>query len=117
MRSSPPRDATVIGAGPAGSAAALLLARQGWDVTLIEQHRFPRDKDCGECLSALGIDVLRRAGLVDRIALLEPVVLRRTVLHAPDGARVELPLPRPMWGVSRRALDSALLDGAREAGA
>ena len=45
----------VIGAGPAGSVAAALLARAGLDVILIEQHRFPRDKVCGECLSALGI--------------------------------------------------------------
>ena len=58
-------DVTIIGAGPAGSTAAILLARAGWDVTLVEQSRFPRDKVCGECLSALGFDVLERLGLVD----------------------------------------------------
>ena len=56
-------DVVIIGAGPAGSIAAIILARAGIDVVLIEQHRFPRDKVCGECLSALGIDVLRRLRL------------------------------------------------------
>src|SRR5690242_730212 len=55
--------AIVIGAGPAGSIAAMLLARAQWDVTLVEQHRFPRDKVCGECLSSLGVDVLTRLDL------------------------------------------------------
>ena len=45
-----------VGGGPAGALASVLLARRGHAVTLIEQHRFPRDKVCGECLSALGGD-------------------------------------------------------------
>src|SRR5436190_9184583 len=102
MPSPAPRDATVIGAGPAGSAAALLLARQGWDVTLIEQHRFPRDKVCGECLSALGVDVLRRAGLAGRVRAGGAALLRRTLLHASQGQSAEIDLPRAMWGISRQ---------------
>jgi flavin-dependent dehydrogenase len=113
----PRRDVTIIGAGPAGSLAAHALATRGWDVTLIEQHRFPRDKVCGESLSALGIDVLERAGLADHVRALSPVSLTRAILHAPDGRRLDLTLPRPMWGVSRRAMDSALLAAARAAGA
>src|SRR6476646_1398225 len=107
----------IIGAGPAGCIATLLLARAKFSVTLVEQHRFPRDKVCGECLSALGLDVMRRAGLERHVGGLGPAELRRTILYAPDGGRVELRLPRPMWGVSRRALDAALLDAARDAGA
>ena len=45
-------DMTIIGAGPAGSVAAIALARLNWRVTLVEQHDFPRDKVCGECVSA-----------------------------------------------------------------
>src|SRR5439155_21856748 len=100
-----------------GSLAATLLARAGWQVTLIEQSRFPRDKVCGESLSALGIDVLTRAGVADRVRALHPAQLARTALHAGDGRSVSLPLPRPMWGVSRHAMDTALLDAARDAGA
>src|SRR5215213_5227549 len=116
MRPSPPRDATVIGAGPAGSAAALLLARQGWDVTLIEQHRFPRDKVCGECLSAMGIDVLRRTGMAEPVRCSGAAVLRNTWLHGDQGESHRLSLPRPMWGISRQVLDQMLLEAAAREG-
>jgi 2-polyprenyl-6-methoxyphenol hydroxylase-like FAD-dependent oxidoreductase len=109
--------ATIIGAGPAGSLAALLLARGGWTVTLIEQHRFPRDKVCGECLSALGIEVLERAGLIDVMQQHHPVLLHRAVFASADGREMTVALPRPMWGLSRRVLDQTLLDAAIAAGA
>ena len=108
----------IIGAGPAGCTAATLLARErGFRVTLVEQHRFPRDKVCGECLGAVGIDVLERMGFSPQTRHLDPVVLTRTTIHASDGSRRSLPLPRPMWGVSRVRFDSFLLDVARDAGA
>jgi len=108
----------IIGAGPAGSTAAILLAREpGFRVTLVEQHRFPRDKVCGECLSALGIDVLRRLGLAQAARQLDPVVFTRTAVHAPNGASLSLSLPRHMWGISRVRLDTFLLDAARGSGA
>lgn len=110
-------DVCIIGAGPAGSIAALMLARRGWSVVLIEQHRFPRDKVCGESLSALGIEVLRRAGLYGRIERLGPARLVQTALHACDERSASLRLPREMWGISRRAMDFELLEAAKEAGA
>ena len=111
------RSACILGAGPAGSVAATTLARAGWNVTIIEQHRFPRDKVCGECLSALGIDVLDRLQLRDSIELLQPVELTRAALVATDGSETIFRLPRPMWGLSRGALDVALLNAAVAAGA
>ena len=108
---------TIIGAGPAGSTAAALLARRGWDVTLVEQHRFPRDKVCGECLGALGIEVLERHGLADALRKLAPVMLTRTTLVAPDGGEATVELPRSMWGLSRLAMDQALAEQAIAAGA
>jgi flavin-dependent dehydrogenase len=107
----------IIGAGPAGSAAAIVLARGGRRVTLIEQHRFPRDKVCGECLSADGIAALEQIGLSKELLQFDPVVLTHAAIHAPDGASVRLPLPRPMWGISRQQLDGFLLDTARASGA
>lgn len=106
----------VIGAGPAGAVAALVLARAGIDVALIEQHRFPRDKVCGECLSAVGIDVLTRLGLSSLILAHHPAVLKRSVIFISDGRTVELPMRKPMWGISRRAMDTTLLHAARAAG-
>jgi flavin-dependent dehydrogenase len=110
-------DVCIIGAGPAGCLGAVFLCRLGWDVTLIEQHRFPRDKVCGESLSALGIEVLGRAALLGRIEGLGPARLVRTALHACDGRSVSLSLPRMMWGISRRSMDLELLEAAKEAGA
>lgn len=116
IRMVPMRDVAVIGAGPAGSAAALLLARGGWRVRLFEQHRFPRDKVCGECISALGIEALRRLGIADEIMRLGAVVLNVVAVHTAAGRSAHLRLPRPMWGISRRALDAFLLSVARQAG-
>lgn len=107
----------IIGAGPAGSTAAILLARGGWDVTLIEQHRFPRDKVCGECLSAEGMAVLERIGLLRSVMRLGPVVFTHTAIHTADGSSARLPLPRPMLGWSRREFDHFLLEMARGSGA
>jgi 2-polyprenyl-6-methoxyphenol hydroxylase-like FAD-dependent oxidoreductase len=105
-------DVMIIGAGPAGSATAILLARQGWHVTLVEQHRFPRDKVCGECLSALGLDCLRRMNLLEGLRSLGPQVLSEAFIHTPGGRSVCLPLARPMWGISRSRLDEFLLQSA-----
>jgi flavin-dependent dehydrogenase len=107
----------IIGAGPAGSAAAIVLARAGRRVTLIEQHRFPRDKVCGECMSADGIDVLEKIGIAKELLQLNPAVFTYAAIHAPDGASVRLPLPRPMWGLSRERSDGLLLETARASGA
>jgi 2-polyprenyl-6-methoxyphenol hydroxylase-like FAD-dependent oxidoreductase len=110
-------DVAIIGAGPAGSACAILLARRGWSVTLIEQHRFPRDKVCGECLSAFGLEALDRMGMLGAVRSLDPVVLTHTDIHTSSGRSIRMRLPRPMLGISRRLFDQCLLDAAREAGA
>jgi flavin-dependent dehydrogenase len=110
-----PADVAVIGAGPAGSVAAIVLARRGWRVTLLEQHRFPRDKVCGECLSALGIEVLMRLGLAEAIASLGPVRLRRSIFVPPSGQSLTFALPREMWGLPRSVLDERLATAARNA--
>jgi flavin-dependent dehydrogenase len=111
------RDAIVIGAGPAGGAAALLLARAGWNVTIIEQHRFPRDKVCGESLGAMGVEVLDRLGLLEPLLQRGAVWIRKANIYCTDGQSVNLDLPRAMLGISRQLLDSFLLDEARKAGA
>ncbi len=107
---------TIIGAGPAGCVAAALLARGGVEVTLVEQHRFPRDKVCGECLSAMGIETLTRAKLNDVIQRLGPSRMSRAVVVSPDGFESSLQLPAEMWGISRQAMDNALLAAARGSG-
>ena len=84
--------ALVIGGGPAGSSAAMLLARAGWAVTLVEQHRFPRDKVCGECLSALGLRILGALGLTSAVRDYGAVELHHACLYGPDGEVARVPL-------------------------
>ena len=107
----------IVGAGPAGSVAAAILARGGAEVTLVESARFPRDKVCGECVSDLGWQTLDAHGLHIPIDALSPVLLRRGALVGGDGTRLDVSLPKPMRGVTRRAMDAALLAVARKAGA
>lgn len=110
-------EALIIGGGPAGSMAAILLARSGWHVILVEQHHLPRNKVCGECLSALGCSVLRRAGVWGAIRAGGAVELSKAVVYAQDGRHTTLNLPASIWGFSRRALDPLLLNVAARAGA
>jgi flavin-dependent dehydrogenase len=56
-------DAVVIGGGPAGTATAILLARVGWRVILVEQDEFPRRKVCGECVAAGTLALLDDIGI------------------------------------------------------
>ena len=112
-------DVAVVGGGPAGAAAAITLARHGRDVVLVDKARFPRDKCCGDGLTAEALRLLKALGLnpatVDSWQPVSDVVVR-----SPSGRQVVFPLPRGQGlfaAVARRIdLDSALLDVARGAG-
>ena len=56
-------DALVIGAGPAGTASAILLAQAGWHVVIVEQHTYPRRKVCGECIASRYFELLDQLGI------------------------------------------------------
>jgi len=104
----------VVGAGPAGSACALWLARQGRSVMLVDQHDFPRDKVCGDGLIPDAHHAL------DRLGLLEAVMARaQRAQHlaciGPRGGRVDV--PGRLAVLPRRELDDLLKRGAEAAGA
>jgi flavin-dependent dehydrogenase len=118
-------DVLVVGAGPAGSACAALLARCGLSVVAIDRARFPRDKACSEYLSPEAVRVLDRLGVLSDLERAGARPLAGTVVRGPRGARLHglfaeaRPAPfRPMGlSVMRRILDHRLLLAAREAGA
>lgn len=56
-------DAAIVGAGPAGSAAAVVLARAGQRVALLDRQTFPRDKPCGDLIGARAVSAALRLGL------------------------------------------------------
>ena len=117
------RDAVIVGAGLAGSTAAILLARAGWDVALVEKKRFPRRKVCGECLAASNLPLLDALGVGDAFRAAAGAELRRVTLMRGD-AETSAPLPRSdvegaPWGraLGRDRLDALLLERARAEGA
>ncbi len=112
-------DAVVIGSGPAGSVAALVLARGGARVALVEKATFPRDKACGDMVGPRGLQLLADLGLSEPDG---PHVGDMLVV-GPNGRRVRLPsaegLTYPGHGtaVTRTVFDDMLHRAATEAGA
>jgi geranylgeranyl reductase family protein len=111
---------TVVGAGPAGVAAAVTLARAGREVVVVDKATFPRDKCCGDGLTTGALRRLEALGL-DPGAIPSWQPVDDVVVRGPAGHEVRLPLPRGRGtyaAVARRAeLDHALVGLAREAGA
>lgn len=117
-----PFDAVIIGAGPAGSAAAILLGRAGWSVALVEKEGFPRRKVCGECIAASNLPLLAALGLGHALDAGAGPELRQVALMRGE-QQVVAPLPpaahdRYRWGraLGRESLDMLLLAQARAAG-
>ena len=110
-------DLAVIGAGPAGAAAALgaLTADPSATVALLDREGFPRDKVCGDGIGPEGIDVLRHLGVED--VLDGHPALHHVRLHAPDGTVAAGLAPRPGVVVPRRVFDDRLRTAAIAAGA
>ena len=111
-------DVLVVGAGPAGSIAALVLARAGVRVRLVDRARFPRDKLCGDTVNPGTLSML------DRLGIARPLRQRAraiTGMHitGPDGARVSADYPGSIRGaaLTRRELDILLVEAATAAGA
>ncbi|HYD32976.1 MAG TPA: FAD-dependent oxidoreductase, partial [Methylophilaceae bacterium] len=116
-------DAIIVGAGPAGSTTAILLAQAGWKVALVEKQRFPRRKVCGECIAATNMPLFELLGIADEFNELAGTDLRqvavmlgkRTIIaDMPALSNSDSP-----WGraLSRERLDSLLLQRARDTGA
>ncbi len=113
-----PVDLLVVGAGPAGAAAALAARAAGLDVVVADKATFARDKTCGDGLTTGALRLLERLG-VDVPALASAAVVREVVIVSPSGRHVELPLPadgQHAAVVTRLDLDAAMVERVRAAG-
>ena len=127
-------DALIVGGGPGGVTCALLLAKAGWKIALVEKAAFPRGKVCGEFLSAANLPLLRHLGMAESFLELAGPDVRRVGLFSGDRA-VTSDMPRLRtgggtgdgtggatgdgWGraLGRDHLDTLLLHRAAAAGA
>jgi flavin-dependent dehydrogenase len=109
-------DVLIVGAGPAGSAAAATLAAAGRRVLVFEKDHFPRAKVCGEFLSGRARADLRRLGVLDDVEA-GAERIERGFLHLPRGRSVAFELPSTGLGISRARLDTLLARRAAELGA
>jgi geranylgeranyl reductase family protein len=119
-RTSDRYDVLVIGAGPAGAAAAFWLAERGRRVLVVEKKRFPREKTCGDGLTPRAVRQLHDMGLAQPLSEFQRFEGLRSIAH---GVTLELAWPDhpefPAYGyvVRRRELDQMVADAAVKAGA
>jgi len=115
-------DIIIIGAGPAGSAAAYFLARGGLRVALLDKFDFPRDKTCGDGLTPRAIKVLDEMGILPQVERDAARCSGVTLRHSDEVAyRLELShledLPHHILVLPRLTLDNILREHAVSAGA
>src|SRR5690242_1322304 len=100
-------DLIVAGAGPAGSSAAITAALAGARVLLLERGRFPRQKVCGEFVSAESLNLLASLLQPPHRAILDnaiPIPRARIFL---DGRTLQTPVDPPASSIARLELDVA----------
>ena len=112
-------DVVIVGGGPAGTAAAIELARSGRSAIVIDKAVFPRDKCCGDGLTTLALRELEAVGF-DPGKVGSWFDVGGAALRSPSGREVTIPLPtdgRYAAVAPRVEFDNALVDLARAAGA
>ncbi len=111
-------DVLIAGAGPAGSLTALLLARAGVRVRMVDRAAFPRDKLCGDTVNPGAMAILRRHGLAEVVEA-GSVPVNGMIVTGERGVRIEGDYGDAIVGraLSRRALDVLLVEAAVGAGA
>ena len=113
----------VVGAGPAGSAAAHYLAHAGYDVILVDKSKFPRDKICGDFVSPVAQNELSRLGITSTPEFKKSNPISKASVYLDGKKLISRPVPKvqdlPRYGrvIPRIILDKLLLDSACKEGA
>jgi flavin-dependent dehydrogenase len=110
-----PWQVVVVGAGPAGAATAIRLARAGLRVLLVDREGQPRGKVCGCCLSVAAVAELGRLGVAGTVLAVDNLMPLERVRVSAGGRATTIPLPGGAV-VSRERLDAALVREAIAAG-
>jgi flavin-dependent dehydrogenase len=113
------RDVVIVGAGPAGCAAATLLARKGLHVLIVDRAAAPPPKVCGEYLSPGCLPLVERLGVLTSLYEVGARPLVGMRVHTAGGTVLEARYPTPHHGlaIGRARLDPILLDAAVKSGA
>lgn len=102
------QDVVIVGAGPAGCAAGITLARSGCRVCVLDAAAFPRDKVCGDALSSLALREIDALGAGARVRSGPFARVDHAAAIFPDGGRITRHYPEPGGIVPRYHLDDAL---------
>jgi len=120
---NPKSKITIVGAGPSGASLAIRLAKENFDVCLIERERFPRQKLCGEFISPECLRHFESLGVFEEMLSAGGERITKTVFYEPGGKSVSVP---SKWfggnvqialSLSRAEMDFLLLEKAKQAGA
>ncbi|MEO6588585.1 MAG: NAD(P)/FAD-dependent oxidoreductase [Pyrinomonadaceae bacterium] len=112
----------IVGAGPAGASLAIRLARQDFEVVLIEREKFPRHKLCGEFISPEGLTHFKDLGVLDEMMAVGGDRIAQTIFYSQNGKSVSVASKwfggglQSALSISRAEMDLRLLEKAKSLG-
>ena len=91
-------DIIIVGAGPAGSVAAIYARRNGLKTLLLEKAKFPRDKICGDAVSGKSINILIELGLLEEAQNLPGAIIDSITFGSPANEQINIGLQKKKSG-------------------
>lgn len=112
-------DVVILGGGPAGSTAAMYLAKAGVSVLLVDKEKFPRDKTCGDAQGRKAANILKELGIYEEYENLPGQKIYGITLSSPNGTRVDVDVesrdkPAPGYTHKRKVFDNFLYNAAKK---